>query len=124
MRGRGDRVDPRSGRKAIHWMTSDERRRDLGCLRRAVANAVGRECGTSSRCCNVMSIFDEQDMDKSMNAKMKLLSKMPIRERDELDVAIQKVMDDAVRRGLLEPLGLDSDGKMVYRRTTKRGDVA
>jgi len=60
-------------------------------------------------------------LDKSINAKMKLLSKMPIRERDEWDVAIQESMDEAVRRGLLEPLGLDGDGQMVYRRTTKGG---
>jgi len=34
--------------------------------------------------------------------------------------AWQEVIDEAVARGLLIPIGLNSDGKMVYRRTEKR----
>jgi hypothetical protein len=55
-----------------------------------------------------------------MNAKMKLVSNMPIRERDEWDAALQEMMDDGVRRGQFETLGINRDGQMVYRRTQAR----
>jgi len=51
--------------------------------------------------------------------KMKLLSKMPIRERHCWDGVLQEAIDEAVRRGDLEPVGLNADGQMVYRGTTK-----
>jgi hypothetical protein len=36
------------------------------------------------------------------------------------DKAWQEVLDEAVRLGLLTSVGLNADGKMVYRRTTKQ----
>jgi hypothetical protein len=30
-----------------------------------------------------------------------------------------ELIDEAVRRGLLEPIGVNSDGKPIYRRTSK-----
>jgi hypothetical protein len=35
----------------------------------------------------------------------------------------QKAHDEAVRRGLLEPIGVNCDGKTVYRRTSKKNDT-
>jgi hypothetical protein len=32
----------------------------------------------------------------------------------------QALLDGAVRMGLLEPIGVNSDGKTIYQRTTKR----
>jgi hypothetical protein len=36
------------------------------------------------------------------------------------DKAWQELIDEAVRLGLLTPVGLNADGKMMYRRTTKQ----
>jgi hypothetical protein len=54
-----------------------------------------------------------------MTLKIKLLSGTSIREGDEYDALTQIAIDRCVRDGLLETLGLNSDGQMVYRRTTK-----
>ena len=36
------------------------------------------------------------------------------------DKAWQEAIDEAVRLGLLIPIGLNSEGKMVYRRTQEK----
>jgi hypothetical protein len=36
------------------------------------------------------------------------------------DKAWRELMDAAVRFGLVTPVGLNADGKMMYRRTTKQ----
>ena len=40
--------------------------------------------------------------------------------REHNEKAWQEVIDEAVARGLLIPIGLSSEGKMLYRRTSEK----